>query len=139
MAGKKGMGLGNMNASKHPHRTFMKRRVVPTKYRWVISPGENCMEKIQSDLPDMTGKEQLVAEAVQTSWTCMLLGLAEAKERGFIIALPDGGWDFQQGVKSAGIFLDRAIKGMIALGLERRAKQIGTLAERLDAIHGGKA
>jgi hypothetical protein len=100
----------------------------------VLSPGEQCMEKIKSDLPNMSGKEELVAEGVTMLWTCALLGLAEAKDQGFIVMLPGGGWDFQPGLKAAGGFLDRAVKGLVALGLERRAKSIGgTLAELLAA------
>ena len=123
---------GNSNAVKHPYRTYMKRRVVPEQYRWVLSPGDKLMEKIKSDLPNMSGKEELVAEGVAMLWTCALLGLAEAKGRGFIVALPDGGWGFQPGLKSAGSFLDKALKSLVSLGLERRAKVVsGTLAELL--------
>jgi hypothetical protein len=124
----------NTNAVKHPHRTYMKRRVVPEQYRWVLSPGDKLIEKIKSDLPNMSGKEELVAEGVAMLWTCALLGLAEAKDRGFIVALPGGGWDFQPGLKTAGTFLDKALKSLVAMGLGRRAKVVeSTLAELLAA------
>ena len=83
----------------------------------------------------MTGKEKLVAESVKILMTCGLLGLTEAKEQGFIVTQPDGQWDFQPGLKSAGSFLDKAMKGLTALGLARRAKLMGpTLAEQLAAL-----
>ena len=125
----------NTNAVKHPHRSYMKRRVVPEQYRWVLSPGEKLIEKIKSDLPNMGGKEELAAEGVAMLWTCALLGLAEAKDRGFIVALPGGGWDFQPGLKTAGTFLDRALKGLVSLGLGRRAQLVDELASRVIAMH----
>lgn len=128
MAGKKGQGIGNLNAVKFPHRSYLKRRVVPKRYHGVLRLGEECLAKIQSDLPDMTGKEQMVAEGVKILWTCALLGLAEAKERGFTTTKPDGSWDFQPGMMAAGGFIDKAIKGMVALGLQRRAKEVTDLA-----------
>jgi hypothetical protein len=133
MAGKKGMNKGNMNAVRHPHKVFLRRRVVPDGYGWALRLGENCMGRIKSDLPDMSGKQELVAEGVNMLWTCALLGLAEAKERGFITAKADGTWDFQEGMKTAAGFIDKAIKGLVALGLERKAKLLngGTLAEQL--------
>jgi len=136
MAGVKGRSGPpmNTNAVKHPHRTYMKRRVVPAQYRWVLSPGDKLIEKIKSDLPNMSGKEELVAEGVAMLWTCALLGLAEAKDRGFIVEVAGGGWDFQPGLKSAGGFLDKALKGLVSLGLGRRAKVVeSTLAELLAA------
>ncbi len=136
MAGKKGMNKGNLNATKHYHRVYLRRRVVPEGYGWAIRLGENCLERIKSDLPDMSGKEELVAEGVNLLWTCAVLGLAEAKQRGFIVTKPDGSWDFQEGMKSAGSFIDRAIKGLVALGLERRAKVLDTsLADLLSREH----
>lgn len=137
MAGVKGRSGPpmNTNAVKHPHRTYMKRRVVPEQYRWVLSPGDKLIGKIKSDLPNMSGKEELVAEGVAMLWTCALLGLAEAKDRGFIVALPGGGWDFQPGLKSAGGFLDKALKGLVSLGLGRRAQLVDDLASRVIALH----
>ncbi len=127
MAGKKGMGTGNTNACKHPYRTYLKRRVVPKQHHGVLRLGDDILGKIRSDLPELSGKQELVAEGVKILWTCGLLGLAEAKERGFITTKSDGSWDFQEGMKTAGSFLDRAIKGLVALGLERRAKQLNAM------------
>jgi len=98
--------------------------------------GENCLQRIKSDLPDMSGKEELVAEGVNMLWTCALLGLAEAKEKGFIVTKADGGWDFQEGMKTAGTFLDRAIKGLVSLGLGRKPKQVQTLAQYIKQHYG---
>jgi hypothetical protein len=133
MAGKPGRSgpVGNTNATKHPYRTYLRRRVVPVRHRGVLRLGEECLAKIQSDLPDMSGKEEMVAEGVKILMTCGLLGLAEAKERGFITTLPDGSWDFQPGLKAAGSFLDKAIKGLVALGLDRRATVVPTLSDYL--------
>ena len=139
MAGKKGMGTGNMNAVKHPHRTYLKRRVVPDGYGWAVRLGEDCLARIKSDMPAMSGKEELVAEGINMLWTCALLGLAEAKAKRFIVAKADGEWDFQEGVKAAGGFLDKAIKGLVALGLERRSQHVGTLAELLSQKEGRDA
>jgi hypothetical protein len=137
MAGKKGQNKGNLNAAKHPHRIYLRRRVVPKQFQGVLRLGDECEAKIKADLPDMSGKESMVAEGVKILWTCAMLGLAEAKERGFVITKPDGGWDFQEGMKTAGVFIDRANKGMVALGLKRRAKLLsGSITERLAQIHG---
>src|SRR5262245_54648456 len=121
MAGKKGMGIGNLNAAVYPHRSYLRRRVVPKRYKGVVRLGDECIAKIVSDLPEMTGKEQMVAEAVKVLWTCAMLGLSEAKERGFVVMKPDGTWDFQEGIKAVAGFIDKAIKGMVTLGLERKA------------------
>jgi hypothetical protein len=131
------MGRGNTNAVKHVHKTYLRRRVIPAKYRWVLQLSDDCMTKIRSDLPEMTGKEEKVAEGINLLWACALLGLAEAKERGYIVDLPNGqGWDFQPGLKSAGGFLTRAIKGLTALGIHRRAKVLdGQELEAMQRIH----
>jgi hypothetical protein len=63
---------------------------VPPAYGWVIPLGDNCLERIKSDLPDMSGKQALVAESVNMLWCCALLGLAEAREKGFIVAKAEG-------------------------------------------------
>ena len=121
MAGIRGRSgpVGNTNACKHPYKTYLKRRVVPKRYQGVVRLSEDCLASIQSDLPDMTGKQKLVAEGIKLMWTCGLLGLAEARDRGFIVTNLDGSWDFQEGVKSAGTFIDRAMKGLVSLGLEK--------------------
>jgi hypothetical protein len=126
--------VGNTNACRHPYKTYLKRRVVPKRHQGVLRLGDDALAKIRSDLPEMTGKQELVAEGIKILWTCGLLGLAEAKERGFIITKPDGSWDFQDGLKAAGSFIDKAIKGLAALGLERKAKLLnGSLADLLAA------
>ena len=139
MAGKKGMNKGNMNAVRHPHKVFLRRRVVPDGYGWAVRLGENCLERIKEDLPNMSGKESLVAEGANMLWTAALLGLSEAKQKGFIVIHPDGQWDYQEGAKTAAGFLDRAIKAMALLGLKRRAKQLNnSIAERLAQLHNGE-
>src|SRR5262249_52886573 len=100
---------------------------VPAKYRWVLQLSDDCLEQIKSDLPNMSGKEKKMAEGINLLWTCAMLGLAEAKERGFTVDLPNGGWDYQPGVKTAGGFLDKAMNGMKALGLKRLPKPVQSL------------
>ena len=136
MAGVKGKSgpVGNTNACRHPYKTYLKRRVVPQRHYGVVRLGEDCLAKITSDLPDMTGKQKLVAEGIKLMWTCGLLGLAEARDRGFIVTKPDGSWDFQEGVKSAGTFIDRAMKGLVSLGLAKRTGEIADLAKAVFSI-----
>src|SRR5262245_48795088 len=104
------MNKGNLNAVKHSYRSYLRKRVVPKKHRGILRLGDDCLQKIKSDLPDMTGKEELVAEGVRILWSAGLLGLAEAHEHGFIVKKLNGEWDFQEGLKAAGGFIDKAIK-----------------------------
>jgi len=133
MSGRKGRSgpPKNCNATRHPYRTYLKRQVVPKQYHTILRLGEDCERKIRSDLPEMSGKEELLTEGIKILWTCGLLGLAEAKEKGFITTKADGAWDFQDGMKSAGSFIDKAIKGLVALGLERRVKSLPSLSDYL--------
>jgi hypothetical protein len=133
------MNRGNCNATKHPQNTYLKRRVVPSRYHGVLRLGDECEAKCKADLLDMTGKQSLVVEGIKILWVCAMLGLAEAKEKGFTVTKPDGTWDFQEGTKTAAGFIDKAIKGLTVLGLERKAKMLnGTISERLSQIHDAK-
>jgi len=132
VAGKKGMGLGNMNAASHPWRTFWRRKALKTSHRWVLPVLEGYASSLASEKGDITQAEMRVIEAAQISRGCTMLILAECADKGLMRKLPDGSWDLSAGAKELSRYLSVELKALALLGLERRAKPVGgTLAELL--------
>jgi len=135
MGGKAGRSgpPGNLNSSRHPWRSFWRRRALKASDRWILPTIEGYAAGLASDKPNLTEAEARLIEVAQISRGASMLILAEAARSGFIVK-EDGTWDLAPGAKELGKFLAIERASLQTLGLGRRAKPVGgTLAELLEA------
>jgi hypothetical protein len=135
MAGKVGRSgpPGNLNNSRHPWRSFWRRRALRAEDKWVLPILEEYPVGLLSDKPDASEAERRCIEVAQIARGASMLILAEAARSGFIQRV-DGTWDLAPGAKELGRFLSIERACLQTLGMARRAKPIGgTLAELLAA------
>jgi hypothetical protein len=91
---------------------------------------------LASDKPDFTEAEARLIEVSQTARGAMMLIMAEAARSGFIVK-EQGSWNLAPGARELAKFLSVERACLQTLGLGRRAKLMGTLTGRLEAIRGG--
>lgn len=135
MAGKVGRSgpVGNLNAARHPWRSFWRRRALRAADKWVLPVIEQYASGLAADKPGLTEAEARLIEIGQISRGATMLILAEAARSGFIVK-ENGSWDLSPGAKELGKFLSIERASLQTLGLGRRAKPVGgTLAELLAA------
>ena len=132
MAGKKGRSgpPHNINASRHPWRSFWRRRALKAEDKWILPVIEGYASGLASDKPGASEGELRMIEIAQISRGATMLILAEAARSGFI-AKADGTWDLAPGAKELGKFLSVERASLQALGLERRGKPVQSLGEYL--------
>jgi hypothetical protein len=123
---------GNLNASRHPWRSFWKRRALRASDRWILPTLEQYSAGLSSDKPNLSEAEARVIEIAQTARGATMLILAEAARSGFIVN-GEHGWDLAPGAKELAKFLSVERNCLRTLGLERRAKPLPALADYLDS------
>ena len=122
---------GNLHGSRHPWRSFWRRRALRAEDRWILPVLEHYASGLVSDKPGLTEAEARVIEIGQIARGASMLILAEAARSGFIQQV-DGSWDLAPGAKELGKFLSIERSALQTLGMARRAKPIGgTLAQLL--------
>jgi hypothetical protein len=136
MAGKRGKSgpPGNLNSTRHPWRTFWRRRALRPEDRWILPVLEGYTAALESDKPDMTETERLMAQNAQTARGAVMLILAEVSRSGFITRR-DGSWDVTPGAKELAKFLGAERGALQAIGLERRARPTPSLQDYLDTAY----
>lgn len=130
----RGGQLGNLNATKHPWRTFWRRRALQPENRWIVPVLESYAEQIAADKGGedaITAGEKRVLEIAQTARGAAMLIMAEAGRSGFT-QTTEKGWDLHPGVKELSRFLGLERQALGDLGLGRRAKDVPNLQEYLD-------
>lgn len=135
MAGLKGRSgpVGNLNASRHPWRSFWKRRALRPEDKWILPTLEGYASGLASDKPNLTEAEARMIEIGQIARGASMLILAECARSGFILK-EDGSWNLAPGARELAKFLSVERSALQTLGLERRTKPVGgTLAELLAA------
>lgn len=135
MAGVKGRSgpPGHLHNSRHPWRSFWKRRALRAEDKWILPTLESYASGLASDKPGLTEAEARLIEIGQISRGASMLILAEAARSGFIVK-ENGSWDLSPGAKELAKFLSIERASLQTLGLGRRAKPAGgTLAELLEA------
>jgi hypothetical protein len=137
MAGKKGMGLGNMNAARHPWRSFWKRKALRAADRWILPVIQTYASGLASDKPNLTEAEARLIEIGQISRGASMLILAEAARSGFIHK-ENGSWDLSPGAKELARFLSIERSALQTLGLGRRVKPVQSLNEYLSSRYGDR-
>ncbi len=134
MAGLKGRSgpVGNLNASRHPWRSFWKRRALRPEDKWILPTLEGYASGLASDKPGLSEAEARLIEIAQISRGASMLILAEAARSGFI-QKENGSWDLSPGSKELAKFLSIERASLQTLGLGRRAKPIQDLAKQIQA------
>ena len=138
MAGVKGKSgpPGHLHNSRHPWRSFWRRRALRSEDRWILPTLESYSVGLASDKPNLTEAEARLIEIAQTARGASMLILAEAARSGFIHK-QDGTWNLSPGAKELSRFLAVERSCLQTLGLGRRTKPVGgTLAELLEGKDG---
>lgn len=132
MAGVKGRSgpPGHLHNSKHPWRSFWRRRALKAEDRWILPTLESYSAGLASDKPNLSEAESRLIEIGQIARGATMLILAEAARSGFIHK-GDGTWDLSPGAKELARFLSVESRCLQALGLERRAKPVQDLARQI--------
>jgi len=120
-AGRSGPPM-NLNAVKRPWRVFWRRRAVGPADRWILPVTEDYAEGlvIQKGGEEgiQEGQRHLI-EIAQTARGCVMLILAEAARKGFVVTT-EKGWDLSPGVKELPKFLNLERSALSDLGVEER-------------------
>lgn len=134
MAGMKGRSgpPGNLHGSRHPWRSFWRRRALKASDRWVLPVIEGYASGLAADKPGLTAAEGRLIEIGQISRGATMLILAEAARSGFIVK-ENGSWDLSPGAKELAKFLSIERASLQTLGLGRRAKPVNDLARQIQA------
>ena len=98
---------GNINASKHPWATYWARRALKKEDRWILRFVGPYVDSLYSDKPGATEGEQRMIE------------IASAARVAWMLALTREEW------QAVSRFMTVEQRSLIAIGLERRAKEVG--------------
>jgi hypothetical protein len=135
MAGKAGRSgpPGNTNASKYGWRVLVRRALTREKDAWVNRPVDCYIDALRADKPECTAGEQHAIEVAGTAKACTLLILNELKQSGFTCTI-DGALELTPAARELPRFLGVELSALKLLGLERRAKSVGTLPDYLETF-----
>ena len=120
-----GAPKGNLNAARNGLFSWKSRRMLPAEKDHI---GKLVRHEEAAILQDLGGVENTTAmQRGIISDTGMALGLVllafeEAAQKGSISTTEDGRWDFMPGLGRIKGLLDTRRQNLLALGLERRAK-----------------
>ena len=136
------MGIGNLNAARSilpALARLRKGKPLPDPFQRVTVIADRKVRSLAADKPDMTAAETLMQnDVVRPALQAVYLIIYEMAQHGAIVQR-DGVWDLQPGVQRLPKFLQEVRMGLIALGLGRRAKDVGSLDALLaDATKGGE-
>jgi hypothetical protein len=122
-----GAPKGNLNASRNGPYSWKLGRMLPAEKDHV---GKLVRHEEEAILADLGGVENTTAmQRGIVSDTGMALGLVllafeEAAAKGSISTTDDGKWDFMPGLQKVKGLLGTRRQNLLALGLERRAKDV---------------
>lgn len=134
MSGKKGRSgpPGHLHNSRHPWRSFWRRRALRAEDRWILPTLEGYASGLANDKPGATEGELRMIEIAQVSRGATMLILAECARSGFM--RKDGmTWDLSPGAKELAKFLSVERSALQTLKLERRVKPALSLSQYLEA------
>lgn len=118
MAGVRGRSgpVGNLNASRHPWRSFWRLRALKAQDRWLLRTLESYRNGLASGKGCLTEVEARTIEIAQTARGATMLILAEAARSGFIVK-ENGTWSLAPGARELVRFLsvERACLQMLGL------------------------
>ena len=108
--------LGNLNATRHPWRVFWRRRALKPEQRWVLALVEDYVPQLVADKGGedaVSYAERHVIEIAATARVCWILAMEGGDHR------------------AVARFLATERDALRAIGLERKAKPLPSLAEIL--------
>ena len=133
MAGQKGKSgpPGNLNGSRHPWRSFWKRRALRPADRWIAVEAARYRDGLLRDRPDPTEAESRAIELASEAKACRLLIWRSIQETGFT-EQRDGGLRLVPAAEALPKFIGAELGALKLLGLERRARVIDPIRQLLD-------
>ena len=140
---KPGGQQGNLNAAKDI-RPALKRlqqgKPLPPDLERVVALADREKQVLVSDrggLDHMSGAEKLMVNNWASARKAELLIWNELIEKGAIM-VTENGWDLQPGVQRLASFLMSQHRALVALGLERKQKDVMDLQTYVAEKYGGK-
>ncbi len=136
MARSRGRKVGgqpnNMNAARSGYHSWRRRRALParlTHIRTFVEREEQALLTDKGGQDAVTAAEMALIRDAGTALGLVLLLLEESATRGAIITT-ESGWDLALGLQRIKGLLDTRRGNFLALGLERRARDVTpTIAE----------
>ena len=121
MAGTKGKSgpPGNLNNSRHPWRSFWRRRALKSEDKWILPVIEQYASGLAADKPGLTEAEARLIEIGQISRGATMLILAECARSGFVVK-EDGTWNLSPGAKELVRFLSVERRWVVSAHSRRR-------------------
>ena len=124
-----------MHAAKHGLSSWLKRRALPLDKqhvaRFVQDYRVGLLTCKGGDAEATEVEKALIENAARAFGACLLI-LEEAKTRGMVQQM-DTTWDLSPGFARLAGFLSTERMALVALGLERRARNIPDLARAFQA------
>lgn len=120
-----GAPKGNLNASKNGLYSWKRARMLPAHLSHIGRLVEREEAGILQDLggpENTTAMQRGIVSDTGLALGLILLAFEEAQKRGSIASEDDGTWDFMPGLQKVKGLLDTRRQNLLALGLERRAK-----------------
>ncbi len=130
MSGKRGASgapRGNLNAVRNALYSWKRARMLPAQLGHV---GKIVAQEEAAVIQDLGGKDNLTAmqrgivSDTGLALGLMLLAFEEAQKRGSIAVAENGQWDLMPGLQKIKGLIDTRRQNFLALGLERRAKDV---------------
>lgn len=117
--------LGNLNGAKYPWRSYWSRRALKREDSWVL----RFVESYPADLiSDKGGPEEVTAGEKR------MIEVASAARVCWMLAISRNDW------KAAGTFMTAETRALSAIGLDRRARDVGgNLDNYLKRLQSGQA
>lgn len=125
---------GNLSASRSPWRSFWKRNALRPEDAFVLPMVESMVEGLVSDLggPDaITSAQAVLIRNLQTAQACALLCMSRIGADGPFRISQTGETVSHPALKEIGRFLGEVRASAIALGLERKVRQLESLKDVL--------
>ncbi len=122
-----GAPKGNLNASRNGLYSWKRARMLPAHLGHIGRLVEREEAGILQDLgghENATTQQRSLISDTGMALGLILLAFEEARQRGSIASEDNGKWDFMPGLQKVKGLLDTRRQNLLALGLERRAKDV---------------
>ncbi len=122
-----GAPKGNLNASRNGLYSWKRARMLPAHLGHIGRLVEREEAGILQDLggpENITTMQRGIISDTGLALGLVLLAFEEARQRGSIASEDNGKWDFMPGLMKVKGLLDTRRQNLLALGLERRAKDV---------------
>lgn len=128
---------GNLNAARNGYHVWRRRRALPahlSHIRAFVEAEEEAIIRDKGGLDAVTASELALIRDAGTALGLVLLALEEARTKGAVKVNQDGSWDLQAGLLRVKGLLDTRRGNLLALGLERRSKDVIPISEQVKRL-----